>query len=63
MRLWDLETLGFIGAGVFTLNLVCAAIVTSTVTLVRSWRAEARRSRSRWHRGVELPVREVRTTK
>jgi hypothetical protein len=63
MRLWDLEALGMIAAGVFTLNIVCAAIATSTVTLVRSWRAEARRSSSRWHRGVEPPVREIRMTK
>jgi len=63
MRLWDLEALGLIGAGVFTLNIVCAAIATSIVTLVRSWRAEARRSTSSRHRGVEPRLREVQRTK
>jgi hypothetical protein len=45
MRLWDLEALGTIAAGVFTLNIVCAAVAMSTVALVRSWRAEARDQR------------------
>ncbi len=47
MRLWDLEALGMIAAGVFTLNVAGVAIVTSVVGLVRSRRAEARRSSSR----------------
>jgi hypothetical protein len=47
MRLWDLEALGLIAAGVFTLNVVGAAIVTSAVGLVRTWGAEARRSSSK----------------
>ena len=63
MRLWDLEALGMIAAGVFTLNIVCAAIVTSAVALARSWRAEALRSTSSRHRGVEPRLREVRRTK
>jgi hypothetical protein len=63
MRLWDLETLGMIAGGVLTLNIVCAAIVTATVALVRSWRAEARRSTLVRHRGVEPPVRAVRRSK
>ena len=63
MQLRDLEALAMIAAGVFTLNIVCAAIATSTVALVRSWRAEARRSTSSRHRGVEPRVRAVRRTK
>jgi hypothetical protein len=47
MTLWDLEALGMIAAGVVTLNVVGAAIVTSVVGLVRSRRAEPRRSSSR----------------
>jgi hypothetical protein len=57
MRLWDLEALGMIATGVFTLNIVCAAIVTSAVVLVRSWRAEPRRSTSIRHRSVAACVR------
>ena len=47
MRLWDLEALGMIAAGVFTLNVVGAAIVTSVIGLVRSRRAVVRRSSAR----------------
>jgi hypothetical protein len=63
MRLLDLEALGMIAAGVFTLNIISAAVATSAVALVRSWRAEARRSTSSRHRGVEPRVRAVRRTK
>jgi hypothetical protein len=63
MRLWDLEALGMIAAGVFTLNIVCAAILTSAVVLVRSWRAEARRSTSIRQRSVEPGIRRGRRTK
>jgi hypothetical protein len=38
VQLWDLEALGTIVAGVFTLNIVGAAIVTAVVTLLRTRR-------------------------
>jgi hypothetical protein len=59
MRLWDLEALGMIAAGVFTLNIVCTAIVKSAVVLVRSWRAEASRSTLGRHLGVDPRFRRI----
>ena len=47
MRLWDLGELGVIAVGVFMLNVVCAAIATAAIPLVRSRRADRRRSGSK----------------